>query len=61
MICTQLGVQAALPLPPPAQNRRPKRLTFIRHAQAAGLTLDAIRRCWTSVTAASGRACTSST
>ena len=38
-----------------------ERLAFIRHAQAAGLTLDAIRQAWTSATAASRRASTSPT
>ena len=36
-----------------------ERLAFIRHAQAAGLTLDAIRQAWTSATAASRRVPTS--
>jgi MerR family Zn(II)-responsive transcriptional regulator of zntA len=58
-------------LPPPARTPAGyrdydpailERLAFIRHAQAAGLALDAIRQvleCWTSVTAASRRASTS--
>jgi len=36
-----------------------ERLAFIRHAQAAGLTLEHIRLCWTSATAASRPASTS--